>query len=721
MNKFLFLGLLSLALAFACSPKTGGSSSGSKPSVNAGATGTAPVIPIPVGDVRKQAPEAGTAPKIQIGKAETFKLENGLTVIVVENHKLPRVSFQVFVDNDVVMEKDAAGYQEIMGELLAAGTKIRSKAQINQEIDFIGAYLNSSANGVSGSCLKKHTDKFLTILSDVVLNPTFPQEELDKSKVKNQSNLASQKDDANAIAGNVGSIIRYGKDHPYGEIMTEATLEKITLDQIKAHYKTYFKPNISYLVITGDITKEQAEKAARSHFGRWAKGDVPKHTYGVPRPPEKTQVSFVNKPGAVQSVIRVTYPIDLQPGTKDVIPARVTNAILGGYFNSRVNANLREGHGWTYGANTSISSDELVGVFSGGASVRTAVTDSSLTEFLKEMRRMSTEKVSKEELQVVKNVIAGQFSQSLEEPGTVASFALNTARYNLPSDYYEKYLEVLQAITPEEVQAMAKKYINPDRAHILVVGNRDDIADRLKQFSATGKINFYDAFGSPVNSSNQPLPAGMTAEKVLEDYLNAIGGATKIAAIKDMQTDASMQMRGPAFGVKMWQKGGNKIAIEMSMNGQVMNKQVFDGVKGSQSAMGQTEEIEGESLTDLKEQAMVVKEAGYKSGGYKLSLKSIEEINGSNAYVVEVERPDGKKSTEYYDMKTSLKVREVSTGQGADGNPSVQTIDLTDYKAVEGVLLPHTSTVSGVFPVPFKITLNSVKVNAGIDDAIFKM
>ncbi len=719
MKHIFFLTILSLALAIACTPKTGGKTSGTNmPPVS---MGTAPKIPIPTGNVRAQAPAAGEAPKIQIGRAETFKLDNGLTVIVVENHKLPKVNFQIFVNNDPVLEKDAAGYVSMMGQLLGAGTNIRTKAQINSEIDFIGASFFTSSNGVTGSCLKKHTDKLLTIMSDVLLNPTFPQEELDKFKVRSASDLASQKDDANAIARNVASIMRYGKDHPYGEIMTEASLAKINLDQIKAHYKTYFKPNISYFVVTGDITKEVAEKYARQFFGRWAKGDVPKHVYGIPRAPEKTVVDFVHKPGAVQSVINITYPVDLQPGNQDVIRARVTNTILGGYFNSRVNANLREGHGWTYGARTSLNPDELVGSFTGSASVRNAVTDSSLTEFIKEMRRLSAELVPKDELQVVKNVIAGQFSQNLEEPGTVASFALNTARYKLPADYYEKYLEVLQSVSPAEVQAMAKKYINPDRAHIVVVGNRDDVAERLKPFSATGKINHFDAFGNPVTISNKALPPGLTADQVLNDYINAIGGLEKIAALKDLQMDATMQMRGPSFDIKSWKKGGTKMAVETSMNGQVMSKQTYADGKGTNSGMGQSIELEGEDLGDAKEQAYMVKEAVYKAEGYKAELKGIEDIDGNDAYILEVTRPDGKKFTQYFDMKTSLLLREVSSGKGMDGNPTVQTTDYKDYKPAGGVLFPMVVSVSGVFPVPLTITFTSAKVNEGIDDAVFKM
>jgi len=720
--KNIFFSIISLSLLLvACSPKSANKSSSSA-QTNPVKTGMskAPIIPMPTGDVRKMSPAAGTPPKVQIGNAQMFTLDNGLTVILVENNKLPKVSYRIFVDNDPVLEKDAAGYLQMTGEMLSKGTKTRSKSQIDDQVDFIGANFFSDANGVNGSCLSKHSDKLLTIMSDVLLNPSFPAAELDKAKKRNESNLASQKDDANAIAGTVASVLRYGKDHPYGENMTEATLAKINLDLIKNHYNTYFKPNIAYLVVTGDVTRAQVEKQAKQYFGKWGKGDVPKHTYGIPRAPEKAMVDFVHKPGAVQSVINVTYPIDLQPGSPDVIRARVANTVLGGYFNSRLNSNLREGHGWTYGSGSGLGPDKLVGNFNATASVRNAVTDSSIIEIMREMKRLSEEKVGKEELRVVKNVMAGNFSRSLEEPGTVATFALNTARYKLPADYYEKYLEVLESVTPEEVQAMAKKYIRADKAHILVVGNKDDVAERLKPFAADGKINFYDAFGNPVKQSNAAIPAGLTAQDVIEDYINAIGGRAKISQIKDMTTASTMQMRGPSFAIITYQKGGEQIAVEMSMNGQMMNKQVFDGTQASQSAMGQIQVMEGEQMNDLKEQALICKEAGYKTG-YTLTLKGIEEVNGSSAYVVDVVRADGKKTVEYYDTKSSLKVQEVSTGQGMDGNPTIQSVELGEYKEVMGVKIPHILSVSGVFPVPFKVNVTEIKVNAGIDDAVFKL
>ncbi|MCC6413541.1 MAG: insulinase family protein [Saprospiraceae bacterium] len=724
MKKTSFFSILSLLLIFACSPKTGDKTTATDTNKApvAAATGKAPKIPMPTGNVRAAAPNPGDAPKIQIGKAETFQLENGLTVIVVENHKLPRVSYRIFVDSDPVMEKEAAGYVSMMGDLLTKGTTTRTKSKIDEEVDFIGASLYSDANGLSGASLSKHTDKLLEVMSDVLLNPVFPEEELEKAKRRSESDLASQKDDANAIAGNVANILRYGKGHPYGEVMTEATLEKINLDQIRKHYQTYFKPNISYLVVTGDITRAKAETQAKKYFGKWTRGEVPEHNYTLPRAPEKTQVDFVNKPGAVQSVVNITYPVELAPGTPDVIRSRLMNAVLGGYFNSRININLRENKAYTYGARSALSPDELVGSFNATASVRNAVTDSSIIEFMKELSRMRIEKVPQSELQVVKNVLSGQFSQSLEEPGTVANFALNTARFKLPADYYEKYLETLQSVTAEEVLSMAKKYIRPDNAHILVVGNKEEVADKIKVFSPEGKVNFYDIYGDPVKNVNTNIPAGVTAQSVVQDYINAIGGMAKIAELKDVYSNTTMKSGGPSFVIQTWQKGGTKLAFDLSMNGQSMSKRIYNGVKAIETGMGGAQQdLTGSDLLDIQEQAAFCKEAAYLNGSYKINLKNIEELNGKAAYVLEVERADGNKVTEYYDVETSLKVREITMQEGQDGTMQAVVTDFSDYKEINGVRFPHTLMLGGIFPVPMKATVNEIKINQGIEDSMFTL
>jgi zinc protease len=647
-------------------------------------------------------------------------LDNGLKVIVVENHKLPKVSFQIFVDADPILEKDAAGYIDMMGDLLAKGTTTRTKAQLDEEVDFLGASFSSNSDGVRGECLSRHADKLLTLMSDVLLNPAFSAEELKKAKTKAQSGLAQSKDNANAIASNVGAVLRNSKSHPYGEIMNEASLEKINMEQIKSYYSTFIKPNVAYFVVVGDITKAKAEAYAKQYFGNWKRGDVPKNTYKMPTMPEKTQIDFVNKPGAVQSVISVTYPVELVTGNEDGIRARLMNTILGGYFNSRINANLREAHAYTYGARSSLSPNKVIGSFSAGASVRNAVTDSSIIQLIYELSRIRDEKIPEKELQLVKNVLTGQFAMNLEKPETVAEFALNTARFNLSSDFYEKYLERLSNVTADEIQAMAKKYIRPDRAHILVVGNQETVAPSLAQFSPDGKVNMYDVNGDLIRPAGK-IPAGVTGQTVITDFINAIGGESKILSIKDLMMVQKIATGGPELQLTTWQSAAGKYASDMLMNGKSMSKQVYDGKDAMEKGMGApASKMEGTSLGDVKESAQPCKELFYLKGDYKLNLKSLEEMNGKKVYVLEVTRPDGKVSTEYYDMATSLKIREVSTTtQGGESNTI--TVDFADYKAVNGVLFAHSIVLGGVFPTPLKGEVTEIKANGGIPDAIFKM
>ncbi|MGB0167344.1 MAG: M16 family metallopeptidase, partial [Luteibaculum sp.] len=338
---------------------------------------------------RSKAPEPGPAPKIQIGKSEKFTLENGLKVIVVENNKRPVVSYSLTLDYVPFMEGEVAGNAAIAGSLLRAGTANMSKAEIDKNIDFIGATLVTSSNGIYGQSLSKHSDKLLSIFSDVLLNPSFPAEELEKEKKKTISGLAAAKEDPNAIMSNVSRALTYGKNHPYGELETEKTVGNISVETCKDFYNTYFRPNIAYLVIVGDITRAEAEAKAKKYFGSWKKQEVPMAKLPEVKGPQGKQVCFVPKTGAVQSVINVTYPINLKPGAPDAIPATVMNSILGGgVFSGRLMQNLREDKGYTYGARSSLDTDPYVASFTAYASVRNEVTDSSVTEFLYELDRI---------------------------------------------------------------------------------------------------------------------------------------------------------------------------------------------------------------------------------------------------------------------------------------------------------------------------------------------
>jgi len=355
-----------------------------------------------------------------------------MKVIVVENHKLPRVSYSINLDNDPIQEGTKAGYISMAGGLIQSGTKTKSKAEIDETADYMGASLSTSSGGIYGSCLKKHSDNFLALMSDVLLNPSFPQEEFDKTKKQQLSGLASEKTSPDAISGKITSVLNYGTKHPYGEVTTEETVNNITREDLVSFYNSYFKPNVATLIVVGDITPEEAKTQAQKYFGSWKQGNISPRQYPMPQAPSANRVAFVPVTGAVQSVIEVTYPIDLQPGTQDAIVASVLNNILGGSgFSTRLMQNLREDKAYTYGSYSSISPDEVVGAFSAGASVRNAVTDSAVTEILYEMKRLVDEQVPDSTLQTVKNIMTGSFSRSLERPQTIANFAFNIEKYSI--------------------------------------------------------------------------------------------------------------------------------------------------------------------------------------------------------------------------------------------------------------------------------------------------
>ena len=674
---------------------------------------------------RTTAPKPGIAPKINIGTPASFTLDNGLKVFVVENHKLPKVSFQLTIDKDPVLENGTVGLADMMGDMLSAGTVTKTKAQIDEEIDFVGASVSTFSSGFYASSLTKHSDKVLGIAADILLNPAFPQDELDKKKKRAFSSLKSLATNADAIAGRVTSALKYGKDHPYGEVQMKSDIENITIDACKKYYETYFRPNISYLVIVGDITVEDAKKLTEKYLGSWEKADVPKHNYAMPEAAKGVRVAFVNKPGAVQSVIKVIYPIDYKVGAPDAAAVSVMSSIFGGAFSSYLNANLREDKAYTYGARGGVRADNRVGSFNAGASVRNEVTDSSVTQFLFEMNHIRNEKPSQADLDRIKNNMNGGFALSLENDQTIARFALNIERYGLPKDYYQTYLSRLQNVQFADVVAAAKKYIHPENCIILVVGNKD-IAATLTKFDSDGVIEFYDINGDvKVDKPAKELPSGLTAEKVLEDYFFAITGETsmksvqkKYKKIKDITIAMEAEMQGMKMEIVTKQMAPNKSLFELNMQGMTVQKQVFDGEKGGSSGMQGKKALEGEELEAMKNEAVMNKELKYESLGYSLKLESIEDVNGKDAYKVAITDAKGEISYDYFDIESRLKVYSTSTEKGPDGSVVETYAEFSDYKEVDGIMYPY-SRVRNMGPQAIDLKVTSIKVNDKLKSSEF--
>ena len=675
---------------------------------------------------RSKRPTAGPAPEIKLGKIESFTLENGLKVFVVENHKLPKVSFSLTLDIDPIMENDMIGYISTTGELLGRGTKNRTKQQLDQEIDFIGATLSPYSTGIYASALTKHQDKLLTLMSDILMNADFKQEELDKIKTQTISGLATSKDSPDAIASNVGSVLIYGKNHPYGEITTEETVEKITLEKCNEYYSTYFRPNVAYMAVVGDITLAEAKTLVNKYFSSWEKGDVPNHKYRTPTAPEQTKVAFVHKEGSTQSIVNITYPVNLKKNSPDIVKARIMNAILGGGSTGRLFLNLREGHGYTYGAYSSLSSDQLVGDFNANAKVRNEVTDSSITQFMVELHKMIDEKVTAEDLQNVKNYMSGTFAYTLQDPKTIARFALNIEKYNLPADYYSTYLKQIEAVTIEDVQAMAKKYIKPDNAIILVVGDKA-VADKLGVFSADKTVAFYDNYGNDWVEPLKSAPEGVTAQTVLDQALVAKYGMgkgksldKKLKKIKDITVKMKASIQGQTIDVTRYQKAPNKFVQAMSMQGTVVQKQSFDGTKGKISGMQGNKDIEGDELASLKISSIMFNDTKYEELGFKFELLGIEPVNDKDAYKIAVTKPNGDLETEWYNVETGFQVKSVSSQKNEQaGGDVLIVVEFSDYKEVNGIQYAHKIKQS-FGPQSLDMEVLSIEFNTKLADDVFE-
>ena len=663
-------------------------------------------------------PPPAPAPTIQLGEAKTFDLSNGLKVFVVENHKVPVVSLSLVLDLPPVQEGDKSGYTEMAGSLLRSGTKTRTKEQLDQEIDFIGADLVTYSSGVSASSLKKHLPKLFTLMSDVVLNPDFKQEELDKLKTQAKSGLAAAKANPNAVEGMVRNTLLFGKNHPYGEQASEQTIDNITLADVQSYYQNYFKPSGGYLAIVGDITPKEAKKLVKKYFGSWKKGTVPQATLPAVTPVAGTRVAIVDRPGAVQTVLSYANIVDIKPGTDDAITTRVMNTILGGPY-SRLMSNLREKHAYTYGASSQIQPDKYIGQFNAFTSVRNVVTDSAVAQMVLELYKMRAGQPEATELQRAQNMVSGDFARSLENPETVALFAINTARYNLPKDFYANYLKKVAAVTPEAVLAASKKYITPESSYILAVGNADYIERRLARFDADGDLEYYDAAGNKVERASLKLPEGMTAQKVLDNYITAIGGRANLEKIKDITVKSTITSPVATIQVTQYQKGPDKIYQALKYDDNEVQRTIINGTKGKSVASKQNRTLSAAEVQDQKVKAGLLNILNYSKMGIKTSLLGMERINGRAAIRVQMVMPSGKRRIHYFDSETGLKLREVEIEETALGN-ATQTIDFGDYREVNGVKYPfRTLTYVGSQPIP--TIVQSVEFNKNLKDETFKL
>ncbi|MFT6196326.1 MAG: putative Zn-dependent peptidase [Nonlabens sp.] len=649
---------------------------------------------------RSKMPQAGPEPIITLEKPVEFQLKNGIKILVVENNKLPRVSYQLSIDNQPVFEGQKAGVLDLLSSMLGNGTTSISKDKFNDEVDFLGASLNFSSSGAYASSLSRYSERILELMADAAINPLLTKEEFEKEKEKLIESLKTGEKSVDATAARVVSALAYGKDHVYGEFITEETIENVTFEDVLEYYKRGFAPNNAYIVVVGDIKAKQAKKQIKKYFKNWDKEDIQELPAPILTPNVKSsEINFIDMPNAVQSDISITNNVSLKQSDSDYFSSLMANNILGGGGEGYLFKNLREDKAYTYGAYSSLGASRYgVSRFNASAKVRNQVTDSAVVEFFKEIKRIRTEPVNPQTLIDAKAKYVGNFVMALERPQTIASYALNIKRNNLPEDFYANYLENINGVTVEDVQRVANKYFKLDNSRVVIVGKASDVLDNLEKMEFEGKklpVKFYDKYASPTERpSTITLPAGTTAQSVINGYLQAIGGAEKLDNVSSIVQTMNASFQGQKMVSTIKQKSPNLMLNEISIVGMgTVLKQAFDGEKGYMVQMGQKIDMPAEITDVMKGQTGLFKEQTYLNGQYILTLKGAENLNGSNAYVVIAEDNSGKKTTNYYDMESGFKMQTVEVAQGPNGQEVSQVTTLGDYKSIDGIYFPHTMVV----------------------------
>jgi predicted Zn-dependent peptidase len=446
---------------------------------------------------RTKKPAPDPAPAAAFPDYKTFTLANGLKVFVIEDDRKPTLSLRLLFKSGSVYDGPKIGLTGFVAGLLNLGTANRDAATFAQECDYIGMKLEASAGpdalSVGAGGLTKYTPKILELFSDALLHPAFPAEQLAKEQKKALSALAAEKQQPAALLNKLQGKVLYGA-HPYGAFSTPETVVAITRDDLVAFHKTFFAPNNATLAVVGDVKAEDIVPLIEKALAGWEKRDVPEAK--LPALPETKGITvhLVDRPGSVQSNIGITEsgPPRNNPDSAEL---NVVNATLGGGFSGRLFQNLREKHGWTYGAYSAFGMNKLAGSFEAGAETRNEVTLPAIQETLKEMKRLREEPVPDAELELQRQYNIGNYLLSLENAARNAQRVQDIDLYGLAPDYYKRYAKRMEAVTPSIAQQLAQQYISVENVAICVVGEAKEIKPELEKL---GKVIVYDTDLKPV-------------------------------------------------------------------------------------------------------------------------------------------------------------------------------------------------------------------------------
>ena len=678
--------------------------------------------------VDRSQPKAGPAPKINFSKPYMKVLSNGLTLMVVENSKLPRVSVSLIIDNPPILERDLSGISSITGSLMGLGNKYQDKDSFNEEIDFMGASISFSSQSGFASSLSRHFPRTFEMFSNAALNPLFQEEEFQNEKDKLITNIENNEKSVTAVARKVERVHAYGRNHPNGEFSSKETVENIQLSDVEEFYESYFKPNNAYLVLIGDISVELSEELASKYFGKWKSdkklekkfGENSVNAFQAISNKDGMNINIVDMPNSANSEISFQNIVNLKMSDEDYHAAVLTNKILGGGPENRLEQQIREVKSFAYYSRSIIGDNKYTGTrFRATTTTKPSVTDSAIYEIANEIKKIQTELVSDEELSRVKSKFFGEFVLAMQSPATLANYALQIQSENLSDSYFEDYLTNINRVTPEKVMEVANKYFDIEKGQFIITGKGSEIVKQLDNITIEGNkipLQFLSIDGNLVERPNYDAPDGISKKDVLDKYMNAIGGIEKIENISAVSILAESEVQGMKLQQVSISAKPNKTMLETMMMGNTLLKIVFDGENGIMTQQGNTMEMPQEMVDATRNSTLPFEEIGWYSND-NVKISSLQEEKGREYYVLEIINDSGEvNSSVFYDVETGFKYKKTEKAQMPDGSEFLSEAFYLDYMPVDGVSFPHTLRIPfGATSLEFVVV--NITLNPDVSDS----
>lgn len=662
---------------------------------------------------RSKRPAPDPAPAFAFPPYQRFTLDNGLKVFLVRDER-PLITFRMLFRGGSGLDGDVTGLADAVADQLVKGTTTMSAQEFARRIDFVGGSINPSASqdalSITASGLRRHLGTILELFAGAVRNPAFSDEELEKYRQDQLTSLKAAKAQPEFLASHAVSRVLYGET-PYGAMPTEAVLTSLTPELLRAYHDAYVVPSNGSLAVVGNFTEEELRGLLEGAFGDWKIGPAP--TVEPPVFPERRgrRVILVDRPAAVQSSVRV-----VSSGPRSNNPDRpkcyILNSILGAGtgLGNRLAMNLRETNAFTYTPYSYFDANLYAGSFVAVADVGNEVTSAAVREMLHEIRRMSSEPVPADELERNIQSAVGNFLLSISDPSTTAMRVQSIDFYGLPEDYYSRLVDAYSTTTTDEVARLAGHYLNEENLAIVVVGKSSAIAKELEEF---GTVEIWDTELRPVEEATEGVYA-LSESELWARLLEALGGGERLRAVTSMRTVGTVTV---SMGGQSMTGAIERIEALPNLHYQVVNvggmkqESFVNEHQVAQTQMGDTQHLEGEALACELEGSHFLPAAYLEETGASTRAIGRRMVNGAETVAVELLYPMGRSFTYYLDPETFL--------PRAQEEPEKGVTYLSDWRSIDGVMLPHAITLEPQPGLSFVVTDIQYQLDVPVDPKRF--